>query len=88
MPVVTKVKEVVAQADRMAAKADDTLGSAIHNQRRRYTMKRIIVMVLIILAGYSNLWASGGQNHGTTGEGQTSTGSQAEGQASQGRTGQ
>ena len=50
-------------------------------------MKKLILAVLVTLFVFSQVFAGGDQNHGTTGTGTTTTGSNAQGNASQPRTG-
>ena len=50
-------------------------------------MKRLIVVLLVLALTSGVAFASGGQNHGTTGTGTTSTGSGAQGSASQDQSG-
>lgn len=50
-------------------------------------MKRFVVMMSIVLLWGGIVFASGGQNQGTTGSGTTSTGTSSQGSASQDRAG-
>lgn len=50
-------------------------------------MKKLIIALLFILISSTAVFASGGQNQGTTGSGSTVTGGSAQGDASQSRAG-
>lgn len=50
-------------------------------------MKRLVIAAILLLLSFGVVFASGGQNQGTTGQGTTSTGSTSQGSGTQDRTG-
>jgi hypothetical protein len=50
-------------------------------------MKQLIIAAMLLMFSFGVVYASGGQNQGTTGQGTTSTGGTSQGSGTQDRTG-
>jgi hypothetical protein len=61
--------------------------SILFDRRERENLKKVFIAIVLILSISGTVFASGDNNHGTTGSGSTSTGSEAPGQADQSRSG-